>query len=153
MENEIIVDAGASFQHTQLIVSPAASVYLDEARKWGKFLAIMGFCFVGLMLIIGLFAGTIFSYMGPEHQMPFPGFIFGIIYVGMALVYFFPVLYLLRFTNHLKKALLSRSSHELDSAFENLKSHYKYIGIFMIVLIGIYVLIGGAAFLIGDLLS
>lgn len=152
MDNENIVDAGASFQNTSLIVSPAASGYLDEAGKWGKFLAIVGFCFIGLIVVVGLFAGTIFSSMGQDEAMPFPGFIFSLIYIAMGLIYFFPILYLFRFANHLRKALQHRNSHELDVAFENLKAHYKYIGIFMIVVIGAYVLFGGGALLMTSLM-
>ena len=152
MENENIVDAGASFQNTSLVVSPAASGYLDEAGKWGKFLAIVGFCFIGLIVVVGLFAGTIFSSMGQAEAMPFPGFIFSLIYIAMGLIYFFPILYLFRFTNHLRKALQHRNSDELDVAFENLKAHYKYIGIFMIVVIGVYVLFGGGALLMTSLM-
>jgi len=153
METENIVDAGASFQNSQLVVSPAASGYLNETGKWGKFLAILGFCFIGLFVIIGLFAGTIFSTLGQSQEMPVPGFVFGLIYVVMGLVYFFPVLYLLKFTNHLRRALISKNSQELDAAFENLKSHYKYIGILMIIVLAIYVLFGAGAFLIADLFS
>lgn len=153
MESENIVDAGATFQNSQLVVSSTASSYLDEIGKWGKFLAILGFCFIGLFVIIGLFAGTIFSTIGQSQEMPFPGFVFGLIYVVMGLVYFFPVLYLLKFTNHLRKALAGKNSRELDAAFENLKSHYKYIGILMIVVLGVYVLFGAGAFIMADLFS
>ena len=42
----------------------------------------------------------------------------------------------------LKAALLSKNNSTLDAAFENLKSHYKYIGILMIIVLGIYVFFG-----------
>ena len=146
MENENIIDTG-SYNNSQLTVSPLASGYLNETGKWGKFLAIVGFCFVGLIVMLGLFAGTIFSSMG--EALPFPGFLMGLIYVAIGLLYFFPVYYLFKFSNQVRTALISKNSQQLDSAFENLKSHYKFIGILMIITLSMYVLFGGGALLAG----
>src|SRR5688572_23259299 len=130
MENEKFVNTGTSPYNAQLVVSPIASEYLKETGRWGKFLAIVGFCAVGLMVVGGLFAGTIFSLMGSApSDMPFPGFMLGVIYAVLGLLYFFPIYYLFKFSTNLKAALISRNNQLLDSAFENLKSHYKYIGI------------------------
>lgn len=150
MENDNIIDSGSSYSNGQLIVSPIASNYLSETGKWGKFLAILGFCFVGLIVLGGLFAGTLFSAMGTP--MPFPGFVLGLIYVLIGLFYFFPVYYLFKFSSQVRVALMSKNSQELDAAFGNLKSHYKFIGIFTIIMLGLYVLIGGGAFLAGALM-
>jgi hypothetical protein len=151
MENDNIVDADASFQRNQLLISPAATGHLSEAGKWGKFLAIIGFCFIGLFVIVGLFAGTIFASLGQESTMPFSGFVLGLVYIAGALLYFFPILYLFKFAKHLKTAIMTKNPQDLDTAFENLKSHYKYIGIMMIIVLGIYVVFGGGAVLMGAL--
>jgi hypothetical protein len=145
MENENIIDSGTSYPNNQLIVSPLASGYLNETGKWSKFLAILGFCFIGLIVVAGLFAGTIFSAMNSE--LPYPGFMMGVIYIVMGLLYFFPMYYLFKFSTQVRAALMRKDSRELDSAFENLKSHYKYIGIFMIITLGFYVLFGGGVLL------
>lgn len=150
MENENIIDAGSSYNNGQLTVSPLASGYLNETGKWGKFLAIIGFCFIGLIVLGGLFAGTIFSSMGSD--LPFPGFMMGLIYVLLGALYFFPVYYLFKFSSQVRAALATKDSHALDSAFENLKSHYKFIGILMIITLGIYVLFGGGALLAAALM-
>lgn len=145
MENENIIDAGTSYHSSQLTVTPQASGYLNETGKWGKFLAIVGFCFIGLMVLGGLFAGTLFSAMG--DTLPYPTFMLSFIYIAMALLYFFPVFYLFRFSNQIRTALHSKDTRDLEGALENLKSHYKFIGILMIVLLSIYILIGGGALL------
>ena len=146
MENENIIDTG-SYNNSQLTVSPLASGYLNETGKWGKFLAIVGFCVIGLIVMIGLFAGTIFSSM--DEALPFPGFMMGLIYVLIGLLYFFPVYYLFKFSSQVRTALINKNSQQLDSAFENLKSHYKFIGILMIITLSMYVLFGGGALLAG----
>ena len=75
----------------------------------------MGFIGIGVSLV---------SKYGDE------GLILAFSYFFITAVYFFPVLYLLKFSNELKEAL----------ALKKLKTLYKYIGIFTIILFGSYIL-------------
>lgn len=74
------------------------------------------------------------------------------IYALMGLLYFFPAYYLYKFSTQLKTALAAKDSETLTSAFENQKSLYKFMGIFMIIVLGFYVL-GGAMMLFIALVS
>ena len=68
--------------------------YLNETRKWTMFLAILGFVFLGIMVVFSLSFGAIFSSIsGEQTELPFPGFLFGFIYLILAAVYFFPILF------------------------------------------------------------
>lgn len=139
---------------TELGFSAEIKVYLEETAKWAKFLSIVGFIVVGLMvvgsLMIGLFLGTLFSSLN-EVGMPFPPALISIIYLGMSLLVFFPVLYLFRFASKMQKALREEHEQVLTQAFRNLKAHYKFNGIFVAIILGLYVLalmgsiIGGAS--------
>ena len=126
----------------ELTLSVNAISFLNETRKWVSFLAILGFIGIGLMVLFGFFASTILGFMASELGGPAAGFsgLFGILYIFIALLYFFPVMYLYKFGSKLKLALNSRDSGALESAFENLKSHYKFLGIFTIIGIGFYIL-------------
>ncbi|HKJ43606.1 MAG TPA: DUF5362 family protein [Sunxiuqinia sp.] len=117
--------------------------FLNETRKWGYFLAIMGFIVIGLMVLAGLFMGLVFSTFKPAAMgnMPFPPYIFAPVYILIGLVYLFPTLYLLRFSTWTKKGLEAMSTENIHQAFRNLKSLFRFIGIFTIVMIGLYVLI------------
>lgn len=121
---------------------------LNETRKWTKFLAILGFIGIGLLLLMGLFFGTIFSSVmeSMPQSSPFPGKMMGIIYVILAIVFFFPILYLLNFSNQMKSALYSNNQEALYIAFNNLKRHFKFIGIVAIIelMIGGIMIIGTA---------
>lgn len=119
---------------------------LNETSKWTNFLAIMGFIFIGLMIVLGFFIGSIFSEM-VENQpnMPFSGTVLGFIYLMMGLIYFFPVLYLYKFSTFTKKALMHHNTNDLNEAFKNLKSHYRFMGIITIVILSVYFF----AFIIG----
>ncbi len=117
------------------VLSDIAMFYLADARKWAKFLAILGFIYCGMMLIGSIFVGfimTMVTAMSPK-PLPFPLGAFSIIYVFIAVVYFFPVYYLYKFSEDLKKALELGMEDYLTSAFRWLKSHYKYMGIMIIV--------------------
>ncbi len=126
----------------KITLTPNAIRFLFEIRKWASFLAIMGFIGIGFIVLLALFAGVIFSVlpMG-DADMPFPGIIFSIIYLALAGVYFFPVYYLYQFTTRLKTALMQRSDEFLEAAMGFLKSHYKFIGIFTIVMLALYPII------------
>jgi hypothetical protein len=115
--------------------------YLNETRKWTIFLAILGFIFLGFMVIMSFSFGTLFSTFGGEGiNPPFPGFLFAGIYLLMVVIYFFPILYLYKFSSFTKKGLIEKNETLLTLAFKNLKSHYKYIGVFTITILSIYLL-------------
>jgi uncharacterized membrane protein len=118
---------------------------LNETRKWTRFLAIMGFIFLALLVVLGFAIGSIFSSLGENAGLPLNGSLFGFIYSIIALIYFFPVLYLYKFSSFTKKALINQNTSDLNEAFKNLKSHYRFMGIITIVMI----VLNGLAFLVG----
>jgi uncharacterized membrane protein YjgN (DUF898 family) len=136
-------------------ISQESLGYLDTTRKWTMFFAIIGFIFLGMMLIIGILAGSFLSaftskmsgmqgMQGMEGAKAAGGiagvFVF-IILLVFAVIYFFPLLYLLRFSRHTKKAVANLDANELQSGLKYLKLFWKYIGILMIVLLAVYLLV------------
>jgi hypothetical protein len=140
------IDGGIQFNEGLAVSNETINV-LDSIRKWTKFLSILGFVFVGLMAILGLFMGTVMSTFSglAGNSLPFPSAFFTVIYLIFALIYFFPVLYLYQFSSYLGKALASKDGESLTAAFRKLNSHYKYIGIIAIIIMGLYglILVGG----------
>jgi hypothetical protein len=107
------------------------------------------------MVLGSLFVGLMFGSMTRELGYGMSGGLITLLYLGGALLYFFPILYLFRFSTKAKTALNSGSDLELTEAFQNLKSHYKFVGILTIVMIGLYIvffLFGGlSALFLGGL--
>ena len=136
-------------KETQLSITENAKQFLSEAGKWGKFISIVGFIAVGLLVVFGVFAGTLFSQL-PGYE-DIPGALFSIIYIVLAALYFFPILYLYRFSTKVREALNANDEGVLEYALENLKSHYKFIGILMIVMLALYALIFVFALIFGVL--
>ena len=76
-----------------LQVDHSSSAYLKETAKWAKFLAIVGFIVCALVVLAGIFAGSIFASLNPYGAYG-GGFGVGMaIYcILIALLYFFPCL-------------------------------------------------------------
>jgi hypothetical protein len=129
--------------------------YLREISRWTRFLSIAGFIFCGIFLLVGIFAGSILSSLGTQAASPMPmvtGVMMGAIYVVCALVYFFPCLFLYRFSSLMQAALRTSDQELLNSSFSNLRSCFKFLGILTIIGLAFWALIivfGGLGALMG----
>ena len=122
---------------------------LNTTRKWGMFLAILGFIGIGLLVIVGLFAGVFLSVFNTtDTPIGFPEWLIFIVVLIFAAIYFFPVLFLFRFSKHTSIAVKNLDENALHKAFKNLKAYFVYIGILVIIIISVYViafLVAGAS--------
>ncbi len=131
-----------------LQIDPESTTFLTEAAKWGKFLAIVGFVGCGFMLLGGLMIGVMSSTLSSQMEaMGGTGaatfYSSGIgtgLYIGMAVLYVFPCLYLYRFAGRMQEALHATDQGALNSSFANLKSMFKFMGIMTIIVIAFSIL-------------
>ncbi len=130
----------------ELTVTTEIKRYLYTAGSWAIFLSITGFIACGFLVIVGLFMGSVMS--ANMKMAGIPSFLFTLIYLVMALVYFFPALYLLRFGNRMRSSIQDQSQEDLTRSLANLKSFFKYSGILIIVVIAVYLLAMIAAVLV-----
>jgi hypothetical protein len=114
--------------------------YLLETSKWGKFIAIVGFVGLGILAVIGILMVIGFSFLGSFNKN-FPMWIGGIVYIIMSVIYYFPTVYLYKFSTMIKQGLQSEGGVVLADGFLNLKKVFKFIGILTIVILSIYVLV------------
>jgi len=113
--------------------------YLNTTRKWTMFFAIIGFIFLGLILIFGLLAGTFLSvFKSSEMGSGIPQILVFVIIIITALLYYFPIMFLFRFSKHTANAVQTLSKEELHKAFRYLKSYFVYIGILLIIVLVVY---------------
>lgn len=132
----------SAFDSFEMQLSQEAQGFLREAARWAKFLSILGFIGLGFMLIGGLImlaAGGAADSVA-RGALPFPMTMIGVIYLLIALMYFFPVYYLYKFASNAKYAVISQNAGMLTESMKFLKSHYKFIGIFTIVLFVTYII-------------
>ena len=133
-----------------LQVSPLAQSYLTESAKWGTFLAIMGFILCGIMMIVAFFIPVFLTQLPPYNNMPSQfnsGMKVGmtILYLLLALLFFFPCFYLYKFSVKMQSAVKVVSQENFDESLMNLKSMFKFYAIFTIIILSFYAL----AFIIG----
>lgn len=139
----------------QLVIDQNAKMFLTETAKWGKFLAIIGFVFCGLIALFSLFIMFFGSVMttamqgvGSSFAAVGMGFI-GFVYLLFGLLYYFPSKYLYDFSVYIKQAISINDQESLTYAFEKMKSLYKFWGVLMIILLSFYALIIIFAVLVG----
>jgi hypothetical protein len=120
----------------ELQVDHEASSYLRDAARWAKFLAIVGFVICGIIVLVALFAGsmlaTSFGAMGARGSTAM-GAMVSVIYIIIALISFFPWLFLFNFASKMQVALRNNDQVQLNQSFKNLKSCYRFLGILMII--------------------
>lgn len=129
----------------ELHVDHNVSGYLTETAKWAKFMAIMGFIGSGFLLLCSIFIGSFLSAaflrMGSGAAgLGYMGGFLSFIYVAIAIIYFFPCLYLYNFASKMQIALRSNDQDQLSLSFKNLKSCYRFVGILMIIVLALWVL-------------
>ncbi|MCB2196504.1 MAG: hypothetical protein KQH79_11640 [Bacteroidetes bacterium] len=147
MENQEIQKT-SSKDDPKLFMDEKSQKFLDETRKWTMFLAIIGFIFIGLIVLMGLIFGLVGSFFG-SYLGGFERIAILLVYILIGVLYFFPIYYLMKFSINMKNAIQQGKQQELTSAFEFLKSHYKFIGILTIVALSLYVLLGIVAVIAG----
>lgn len=134
-----------------LNLDPNGKAHLAEAARWAKFIAIVGFIMCGLVVLAGIFFGSIIgSLNNSARYSTYDTYNQGtgafatmatIIYIAIAVLWFFPFLFLSRFAGKMKLALAANDQDALNSSFQNLKIMFRYVGIITIIVLSIYVIL------------
>lgn len=128
----------------KLVFSEEILKNLNTTQKWAKFLAILSFIGVGIMFIAGIVVtlmGGALGFLAEATPSPMVFGSLGLVYVALAVLYFFPLLYLWRFASNVKNTIVYNAQNFAEKAFFNLMAHYRFVGILMIVLMSLYLLI------------
>lgn len=134
-----------------LIFTEEIIAFIRKTAKWGKFLSLLGFISIALLILAGVGMSIILNFVGDTIFTGTPVFsskLLSVVYLVIACIYLVPVIYLNSFSNQVLKAISLRDQKLLTSSFKNLKNLTAFIGISIIVLLALYftgILIGGAA--------
>ena len=130
-------------------IDQSSRAHLSEAAKWAKFLAVVGFVLCGLIVVIAIFAGSLFAMLANSYNDGYSssaqltggmGAFVTIFYIGIAILFFLPYLFLFRFATRMKTALNTNDQRTLNTSFQNLKIMFRYVGILTIVMLSFYAL-------------
>lgn len=134
-----------------LNIDAVTKSHLSVAATWAKFLAIMGFIACVLIVLAGFFASTILANMpttrgfegfgnGREINTSAISTVATVMYILLALLYFFPCLFLFNFASKMKTALLANDQNILNTSFQNLKKTFRYLGVLTIIVLCFWVI-------------
>jgi len=130
-------------------IDETGKAYILETARWARFVAIVMIILQSLMLVLAV----IFSYangadvsrlMGQQAGLAAGVAVF-IFYVFILLIFFYPLICLLKFSGKIRTALATGDTELISEAFRNLKNMFKFFGIFLIVILAVY----GIVMLIG----
>jgi Family of unknown function (DUF5362) len=118
-------------------------MHLNETGMWARFLAITGFVFSGLIVLLALFASTMlesmmgsssYSGMGASEALTI-----AVVYIILAVIVFFMSLFLFRFGKGMKLAISQNDQEVLAKSFLNLKLYHRIAGILTVIYLVIIV--------------
>lgn len=130
------LDQNIELDGDKLKVSNSIKEHLITSASWARFLAIVGFIFTGITAIgaLVMLVAAMSTGFGPLIGMAF-------LYVGLAVAMIFPALYMIRFAISITKGLNSTKQSEFEYGVQNLKSFFKFSGIFTIVFLALYIIL------------
>jgi len=117
---------------------------LRATKGWAKLCSIVGFISCGFMVLAALgmmVGGAAFEGTAMGGGMGAGvGFGVGIFYLLFSLLYFFPSLFLLRYSNRINTALMSQNPADIADALTQQKSFWKFAGIVVLIMLAFMVL-------------
>lgn len=130
-----------------LVIDEEGKAQLLETARWTMFLSIIGFVILALLILAGIFFGIVLSaasgMAGINGMMGMPAGAGGaviVFYLLMALFYFFPTYFLYKFSALIKPAILSNNQEQFNLALSYQRRMFKFFGILMIIVLGLYAL-------------
>ncbi|MDR1637103.1 MAG: hypothetical protein LBR93_07175 [Treponema sp.] len=114
--------------------------YLREASPWLRFIGILGFIGSGLIALGGLvftFLAVLISDLAGEFGGILGASFMGVLNIVLGLLSFFPAKFCYGFGSKIRHYTLSNSEKDLEEAFKNNRSLWKFLGILAIVYLAI----------------
>jgi hypothetical protein len=108
---------------------------LAETRPWVKLLAVLFFISIGVAVV----AVVVMGLLPAGRRMPFSVVAF-IPLVVVLLLYIPPALFLWRYAGNIRRLQAGGGLGALQEALASQKSFWKYVGVLVLVIVGIYVL-------------
>jgi hypothetical protein len=120
--------------NTGILLTETMLRFLYEASPWLRFIGILGYIGCGFMVLGGLLGGAgfaaMFSTLGLSSGL---GGIISVAYLALAALFFFPAHFTFMFGYKIRNFRFSNSTEDLELAFKNNKSFWKFIGILSII--------------------
>ena len=128
---------------TPAAISQGVLAQLAGTKGWVRFMSVLMFVGAGFMLLVGLImlvAGGSIAANAKAGALP-AGVMtgFAIVYALMSLIYIYPALKLWKYASYIGALLISGSMMDLESALNQQRSFWKFLGIMVIALFALYI--------------
>ena len=128
---------------TSAAISQGVLAQLAGTKGWVRFMSVLMFVGAGFMLLVGLImlvAGGSIAANAKTGALP-AGVMtgFAIVYALLSLIYIYPALKLWKYASYIGSLLISGSMMDLESALNQQRAFWKFLGIMVIALFAIYV--------------
>jgi ABC-type protease/lipase transport system fused ATPase/permease subunit len=122
-------------QQEELKVDEHAAAQLSEAARWARLVGIFGMVISVLLLVFGIFSGSILQSMGQYSNLPAgmsPSLLTGV-YIILGAFFLLLSFYIFRFGQRMKVALAFGRQDYFNHAFLNLKFFFRILGFIVIL--------------------
>ena len=111
--------------------------YLKEASPWLRFIGIVGFVACGFIALAAVIfgVGTAISASAFGDLANFPIWLVTPLYLAFGVLLFFPSYFTYTFGEKIRKYQYTNADEDLEAAFKNNKSFWKFTGIIYIIYI------------------
>jgi hypothetical protein len=124
---------------SKIEIGPEALKNLNVTRKWTTFLSVLGFIFLGLIIVAGL-ATSLFltTFKSQQANLGVPEWLMIVVIIAIGIFYFFPIFFLFRFSRNTRDGVQNRDPRKLTKGFRNLRLYFAYLGIMVILVLTVY---------------
>lgn len=130
------VDPGSGYELSEAMLNA-----VHTSGPWLRFMSVLGFISLALMLLVGLFmlvAGVFGAALSKELGGAGVLVAMAVMYLALSFVYLFPALYLWRAADGAAESRRGEVSSGVEKALANQKSFWKFVGIVTIVILCLY---------------
>ena len=106
---------------------------LRQTKPWARLISVLGFLFVGFVVISGIVNMFIFSKVA-DHGSFIMVILMALMNILMGLLYFFPSLFLFKFASSIGRLLDGGGVKEMEEALVNQKSFWKFAGVLTLIM-------------------
>lgn len=125
----------------QLQVDEVIRAHMLETGRWTRFLAIICFIMIALIVFGGLAVMLMPASGGAASMYGATGATLGLFYFVIAAVYLYPAIAMNKYANRIKRSIALEDQQMFTEAHKNMKGLFKYMGILTILFIILYVLL------------
>ena len=130
-------------EETTLVITEAGKKDVLTTAKWSKFYAVLSFIGVAICVLMGillLVSGHFMAQIQPDLSAAMLAPL-ALVYIILGGILVMPALYLLQFSQKTEQAIAESNTKMMEQALNRMKSYWKFMGIFTIVMLAVSLLL------------